>query len=215
MLRQIDSIKFAYQGIIDSQGKDLPKMEKAKLQDVEKGIFKVMQLIGPFLSHADTRRSDQSLSPAELKTLQALDKEDRATGVKELPELELVSEEMAYTLHFIPAPIRVKSTPNTAIYFAAVGGGKFRQTAENTTGDNLSLAKVITDKDGYAEISWFTEGDSVGYMEIVISSPNTSSFKVVSMQVQKLLPKPIASLLKAKDKLPTKLPNKRPVVPQS
>ena len=140
IIRQIDSIKFAHQGIIDSKGKDLPEREKTKLREVEKGIFKVMQLIGPFLAHADTRKSDQSLTAGELKTLQAIEKEDRATGVKELPELTLVSEELAYTLHFIPAPIKVKATPNTAVYFEAIGGVKFKNEFKSHT--NLKVRQL-------------------------------------------------------------------------
>ena len=154
-----------------------------------------MQLIGPYLAPADPRSCDLNLNKNQLAYLQSIEKEKRHTSDDlSKPEMQLLTGEHAYTLHYIPVPVIVKTVPGKPVYFEAINGGHFKQTLGKTSGDGLSLAKVIANQEGIAEIAYYTEGDATGYMEVIITSPDNSNYKIMSVEVQKLIPKPLTNL---------------------
>ena len=162
MQKQVEELSATYSRFLAAES-------PADIEGASNELFRILNLIGPYLQSADYAPSDQSITNEEVAFLEKIELADR--GPAALPDdlkqkvgtLELTGPSSVYTLLHLPVPIALKAEPNATIYLTTGTGGGFS--------NGLSMQVINADENGNALTYWKSPGDSVGPGTLLITSP--------------------------------------------
>ena len=164
----------------------IAETDPKKRLPLSKAFFAALQPIGPFLQPATFRRSDLSLTPKQAAELETLEFADTGPALPD-PKgkmLKTLTPTDVFTLIDLSIPIILRGPPETEIFLSAGGGGSFE--------NGLPMQRIKTDKQGIAESSWVSRGDSIGLSVLTASTPmciNEINYQVEVVQLA-LIPLP-------------------------
>jgi hypothetical protein len=150
---------------------DILMMEKeqdpAIRTTLAKGIFTLLQEVGPFLKSSDyTEKPPVPLSKAQVSEVARLEKawdEAESTPYKNDESgnpyrLVPISPHYQFTINNLAIELKVKALPGWKVYFDSPDGGEFA--------NGLTLTEVVAGEDGIASVLWVSHGRGVGACKV-------------------------------------------------
>ena len=132
-----------------------------------KGIFALVQEVGPFLKSADyTEQPPVPLTKEQVDEVARLEKawdEAESTPYKNDEagnphRLVAISPSYQFTINHLAVELKVKALPGWKVYFDSADGGEFP--------NGLMLTEVVAGEDGIASVLWVSHGRGVGACEV-------------------------------------------------
>jgi len=137
-----------------------------------KGIFALLQEVGPFLQAADyLEQPPVPLTAAQVQEMTRL--ENAWNQSQDVPyirdkagnqtHLVILSPLHQYTIRSLAVELAFKAPPGSKIYVDAGDGGEFS--------NGLMTVELIAGKDGLASVLWVSHGRGVGLCQVGVRAP--------------------------------------------
>lgn len=180
-----------------------------------KGIFALLQEVGPYLLSADyAEEAATPLSQAQVSEMTRLEKAWDDAGstpyVKDASgknhQLLAISPTYQYTIKNLAVELQVKTQPGWKVYFDSADGGQFP--------NGLMITEVVAGDDGIASVLWVSHGRGVGPCEVGVRCPGMA-YEMPPFHIEVV--KPILEVPAFLSELSNKAqqnPETKPTVPQ-